>query len=82
MLVTSRMKSFLKPVISVHGHKLSFKQVENGSVIIVGGRLAELNAVFEKTNIKVPEIIKSCKTVIQHFPIMEKSTIGRSWSGI
>jgi sarcosine oxidase subunit beta len=82
MMVTGRMKSFLTPVVGVHGHKLSFKQVENGSVVIGGGHLALLDMNTEKNTIQVSEIKKSSETVRKHFPIMEKSTIVRSWAGI
>jgi len=82
MMVTGRMKLFLTPVVGVHGHKLSFKQVENGSVVIGGGHLALLDMKTEKTTIQVSEVKKSSETVRKHFPIMKKSTIVRSWAGI
>ncbi len=82
MMVTSRMKPFLTPVVGVHGHKLSFKQVENGSVVIGGGHLAQLDMGTEKNVIQVSAVKKSSETVLKHFPVMEKSTIVRSWAGI
>lgn len=82
MMVTGRMKPFLTPVVGVHGHKLSFKQMENGSVVIGGGHLAQLDMKTEKNKIQVSEIKKSSETVRKHFPNMEKSTIVRSWAGI
>lgn len=82
MMVTGRMKQFLTPVVGVHGHKLSFKQVENGSVVIGGGHLAQLDMKTEKNTIQVSEVKKSCETVLKHFPVMEKSTVVRSWAGI
>jgi sarcosine oxidase subunit beta len=82
MMVTGRMERFLTPVIGIHGHKLSFKQVENGTVVIGGGHKAALDMQTEKNIIKVAEIKKSSETVRQHFPIMKKSTIVRCWAGI
>jgi sarcosine oxidase subunit beta len=82
MMVTGRMKSFLTPVVGVHGHKLSFKQVENGSVVIGGAHRALLDMKTEKTTIQVSEIKTSSDTVLKHFPNMGKSTIVRSWAGI
>jgi sarcosine oxidase subunit beta len=82
MMVTGRMQSFLKPVVGIQGHKLSFKQAENGTVIIGGGHRAALDMTSEKNVIQVPEIKKSGQTVRKHFPIMEKSMIVRSWAGI
>jgi len=82
MMVTGRMERFLTPVVGIHGHKLSFKQVKNGSVVIGGGHKATLDMQTEKTIIRVAEIRKSSETVRQHFPIMKKSTIVRCWAGI
>lgn len=82
MMVTGRMTQFLTPVVGVHGHKLSFKQTENGSVVIGGGHRAVLDMKTERNIVQVAEIKKSSQTVLNHFPIMQKSTIVRSWAGI
>lgn len=82
MMVTGRMKPFLTPVVGIHGHKLSFKQVENGTVVIGGGHRALLDTKTDKTIIQIAEVKKSSETVRNHFPIMENSTIVRSWAGI
>jgi len=82
MMVTGRMKRFLTPVIGIHGHKLSFKQMENGTVVIGGGHRATLDMKREKNIVRVSEIKKSSETVMHHFPLMEKSTIVRCWAGI
>ncbi len=82
MMVTSRMERFLIPVVGIHGHKLSFKQMANGTVVIGGGYRAELDMKTEKNIVKISEVKKSSETVILHFPIMEKSMIIRWWAGI
>jgi sarcosine oxidase subunit beta len=82
MMVTGRMQPFLTPVVGIHGHKLSFKQVENGTVVIGGGHRAMLDMKTEINIVQVPEMKKSSETVRNHFPIMERSTIVRSWAGI
>ncbi len=82
MMVTGRMRHFLTPVVGIQGHKLSFKQVDNGSVVIGGGHRALLDMKTEKNIIQISEVKKSSETVRKHFPIMEKSTIVRSWAGI
>jgi sarcosine oxidase subunit beta len=82
MMVTGRMERFLTPVVGIHGYKLSFKQMDNGTVVIGGGRRATLNMKTEKNIIRVSEVKESSEIVMQHFPIMEKSTIVRCWAGI
>ena len=82
MMVTARMPQFIKPVIGVHGRKLSFKQMNNGTVVIGGGHRAFLDMKKEKTYVDFSEVKKSAETVTKYFPIMEKATIVRCWSGI
>jgi len=40
LMVTSRLPAFIKPVVILRGRKLSFKQLDNGTVVIGGGHLA------------------------------------------
>lgn len=82
MMVTGRAKKFLTPVVGIQGHKLSFKQTENGTVVIGGAHRAKLDMTIEKNYVQVPEIKISATTVCSHFPIMQKSMIVRSWAGI
>lgn len=82
MMVTARVKPFLTPVVGIQGQKLSFKQVENGTVVIGGAHRATLDMNKEKSFIQVPEIRISANTVKNHFPIMHRSMIVRSWAGI
>ncbi len=82
MMVTGRMNRFLTPVVGIHGDKLSFKQMANGTVVIGGGRRAALDMKTEKNIVRIPEIKKSSGTVIRYFPIMKKSMIVRCWAGI
>lgn len=82
MMVTARMRQILTPVVGIQGQKLSFKQTENGTVVIGGAHLATLDMKKEKTSVQVPEIRISANTVSNNFPIMRSSTIVRSWAGI
>ena len=82
MMVTARMKRFIHPVIGVHGRKLSFKQMANGTVVIGGAHKAFLDKEKEKTTINISEVKKSAETVMKYFPIMEKASIVRCWAGI
>lgn len=82
MMVTARMERFLTPVIGVHGRKLSFKQMTNGTVVIGGGHRAFLDMEKEKTTSNISEVKKSGETVTKYFPIMAKATIVRCWAGI
>jgi glycine/D-amino acid oxidase-like deaminating enzyme len=82
MMVTARMPRFIKPVIGVHGRKLSFKQMTNGTVVIGGAHRAFLDMEKEKTIVDFHEVKKSAEIVLKYFPIMGKTSIVRCWAGI
>lgn len=82
MMVTTRMSRFIKPVVGVHGRKLSFKQMANGTVVIGGAHKASLDMSKERTTIDFSEMRQSARTVLEHFPIMRSATIVRCWAGI
>jgi sarcosine oxidase subunit beta len=82
MMVSARMPRFIKPVVGVHGRKLSFKQPANGTVVIGGAHRAILDMHQEKTVIDFCEMKQSAATVLGHFPVMKHSTIVRCWAGI
>ncbi|MCK5685320.1 FAD-binding oxidoreductase [bacterium] len=82
MMVTARMPRFIEPVIGVQDRKLSFKQMANGTVVIGGAHRAFLDMQKEKTTINFHEVKKSSETVLEYFPIMNKTRIVRCWAGI
>lgn len=80
--VTARTAKFLKPVVLLEGRKLSFKQMENGTVVIGGGFDAKLDLETEKSLIDFSELKTMGQTVIDLFPFMKQVPIVRSWPGI
>ncbi len=70
MMVTARTPRFIRPVIGVHGRKLSFKQTANGTVVIGGVHRAILDMDQEKTVIDFGEMQQSAATVLEYFPVM------------
>lgn len=82
MMVTARVKPFLKPVVGLAGRKLSFKQMPNGTVVIGGGHRSALNFSKETTQIDFHELQTSAQTVIELFPAMKNVQVVRCWAGI
>jgi len=82
LMVTERLPPFLKPVVGVEGHKLSFKQMQNGTVIIGGAHLAHLDMQQQKTEIDFTQLKISAQTVSTFFPKMGAVRIVRTWAGI
>src|SRR5690606_37704568 len=70
MMVTTRMPHFLNPVILGTGRPLSFKQRDNGTVLIGGGRLAWVNRDHNETELDFQALALGAKTVCELFPHM------------
>lgn len=82
LMVTERLPPFLDVVVGAVGHKLSFKQMQNGTVIIGGAHLAKIDFEQERTEINFGDLKTSAKTVTQLFPQMGSVRIVRTWAGI
>jgi len=82
MLVTLRMPRFLDPVVLGSGRPLSFKQTQEGTVLIGGGRRARVDCEAETTDLDFRELALSAQTVHDLFPVMRDATIHRGWAGI
>ena len=69
-------------VVILRGRKLSFKQVDNGTVVIGGGHLATPYRDRNETVIDWEKLAISARTVWELFPLMRQATIVRAWAGI
>ena len=82
MMVTERLPHFLDPVVGAASRKLSFKQMQNGTVLIGGAYLAEHDMVKETTEIDFAKLSQSSQTVLVLFPRMAQVRIVRTWAGL
>jgi len=82
LMVTERLPHFVDPVMGAASRKLSFKQMQNGSLIIGGALVAKLDFAQEKTDIDWRQLAESAKTVMHFFPQLEDVRIVRAWAGI
>jgi sarcosine oxidase subunit beta len=82
LMVTSRLPQFIEPVVILRGRKLSFKQIDNGTVVIGGGHLATPYRDRNETVIDWEKLAISARTVWELFPLMRQATIVRAWAGI
>lgn len=82
MMVTERLPPFLEPVVGAASRKLSFKQMQNGTVLIGGAYLAEHDMVRETTEIDFLKLSESSRTVLDLFPRMAGVRIVRTWAGL
>jgi sarcosine oxidase subunit beta len=82
LMVTERLPHFIDPVVGAASRKLSFKQMQNGTVIIGGAHMATLDMDREKTVIDYENMAESARTVTTLFPNMADARIVRFWAGI
>lgn len=82
MMVTERLPHFLDPVVGAASRMLSFKQMENGTVLIGGAHLAAHDMERETTTIDFAKLRESSRTVLALFPHMKSVRIVRTWAGL
>lgn len=82
LMVTSRVPHFIDPVVILRSRKLSFKQRENGTVVIGGGHLAQPFRDSNETVLDWEKLAVSARTVWELFPVMREATVVRAWAGI
>lgn len=82
LMITTRLPAFIEPVIILRSRKLSFKQFPNGTVMIGGGHLADVDRVHNVTRLDWAKLHESARTVWELFPVMREASIQRAWAGI
>ncbi|MCU7960529.1 MAG: FAD-binding oxidoreductase [gamma proteobacterium symbiont of Bathyaustriella thionipta] len=82
MMVSERVAPFLEPVIGAASRKLSFKQMQNGTLVIGGAHLAHYNACDQSTRMDFSKLAESARTVCALFPQLRTVKIVRSWCGL
>ncbi len=82
MMVTERLPHFIDPVLGAAGHKLSFKQMQNGTLLIGGAHMAELDLLQERTEINWQKLALSARSVMTLFPQLKDVRIVRTWAGL
>jgi len=82
LMVTERLPHFIDPVIGAASRKLSFKQMQNGTLIIGGAHRATLDMNKQKSEMDWTKLAVSARTVMALFPQLENVRIVRTWAGI
>lgn len=82
LMVTPRVAPFVKPVLGATGRALSFKQFENGTVVIGGGLRCPADPVARHGEVDMLKLAISAQTVTDLFPHLGPITINRAWAGV
>ncbi len=82
LMITERVEPFLKPVLGSAGRVLSFKQFDNGTVLIGGGHRGRARPDTNATTLDFSGLRTSAQTVNALFPQLAGIRIVRTWAGI
>lgn len=82
MIVTERLAPLLAPVVSVVGRALSFKQSDQGTLVIGGGLQGAADLESESSTVNYTELAKGARAASDLFPAVQSARIARCWTGI
>jgi len=82
LMVTHRVAPFCKQVLGATGRALSFKQFDNGTVVIGGKLIGALDFDARHGEVDIARLVTSAQTVTDLFPHLRHLGINRAWSGI
>lgn len=82
LMITERLPHFMDPVIGAASRKLSFKQMQNGTLLVGGAHMAELDLKHQTTDMNWAKLAVSARTVMELFPQLKNVRIVRTWAGI
>ncbi len=82
LMITARMPHFATPVVGAVSRPLSFKQFENGTVLIGGGSKGFADRDNNRTRLDYKKLAIGAYNAAEFFPIMKKASINRMWSGL
>tara|TARA_R110000764_G_scaffold53725_1_gene116998 strand:- start:2400 stop:3506 length:1107 start_codon:yes stop_codon:yes gene_type:complete len=82
LMITQRMPKFMEGVVGAEKRPLSFKQFENGTVLIGGGSKGFSDIDNNLAHVDMHGLAQYAKNATAIFPIMNQARIVRSWAGL
>jgi sarcosine oxidase subunit beta len=82
MIVTERIAPLLDPVVSAVGRALSFKQSEQGTLVIGGGLQGAADIDAQRSFVNFAVLAKGARAAADLFPSVRDVRITRAWTGI
>ncbi|MCZ7448261.1 FAD-binding oxidoreductase [Rhizobium rhizogenes] len=82
MIVTERVAPLLKPVVGVVGRPLSFKQSDQGTLVIGGGLQGRADLEAQRSFVDYKELSRGAKAATDLFPAVRQVRIVRTWAGM
>lgn len=82
MIVSERLAPFVKPVVSALGRSVSFKQSDQGTLVIGGGLQAIPDLDTESYAIRLGVLAQGAKAATDLFPSVRDIRVVRVWAGL
>ncbi|MDN7181257.1 FAD-binding oxidoreductase [Caballeronia sp. SEWSISQ10-4 2] len=82
MIVSERLAPMIEPVVSIMGRSLSFKQSDQGTLVIGGGLQGIPNLDAETSVVRMGVLSKGARAATDLFPCVRDIHIVRVWSGL
>jgi sarcosine oxidase subunit beta len=82
LMITQRVPHFLPYVIGIEGHKLSFKQRRNGTLLIGGDHRGFVAGHGHSARVDIDGLRANAIAVLHAFPHLEDVLIIRAWAGV
>ena len=82
MIVTERLAPFIRPTVISMKRKLSFKQSNQGTLLIGGGQQGRPDLETERSDVDARLLAKSAAAAISLFPDVKEVRIVRTWAGL
>lgn len=82
MIVSERLARLIDPVVSVKGRALSFKQSDQGTLVIGGGLQGVANLDAESAAVRLGVLARGARAATDLFPCVRDVRLVRAWSGL
>jgi sarcosine oxidase, subunit beta len=82
LMVTHRVAPFCRATLGATGRPLSFKQFDNGTVVIGGKLIGIADLQGRHGEVDFARLVKSANTVVDLFPHLRHLGINRAWAGV
>ena len=82
LMVTHRVAPFCRATLGATGRPLSFKQFDNGTVVIGGKLIGIADLSNRHGEVDFMRLVRSAQTVTDLFPHLRHLGVNRAWAGV
>ncbi|CAH2782835.1 MAG: Opine oxidase subunit B [uncultured Paraburkholderia sp.] len=82
LMVTHRVAPFCRATLGATGRPLSFKQFDNGTVVIGGKLIGIADLANRHGEVDFVRLVRSARTITDLFPHLRHLGVNRAWAGV